>query len=255
MELHPRGVIVRLKHCYAFFDEAAATFDVAEPEIIHRNPYKRTSDFEEERAERERVELVRDYWERLPLKNQAMFQLNGIIRYEDILVIDDKGDTWNELPHVFVDFIDGSPVRGTVAYLEQGDAQFGIEDMERIDVFPDTFPPPAFGTIYEEAALALPDTVAESYMNFRGDLKRLFDADGRYDHLQPTDVAVVRYGQKDDRFIQVTHRYEQSKLDMERDHPDWMRQVQQQIGREPSDDEIYKILEIRDCYRRQWEQK
>ena len=252
-ELHPRGIIVQLKHCYAFWDEAAGVFDVAKPEVVHRNPYNRANDVEKERAERERVDLVRDYWERMPLQNQAMFYLNGIIQYEDILVIDDKGDPWYKLPHIFVDFVDGSPIRGTVAYLQQGERDYGIEDMERRDIFPETFAAPVFGTIYEAEALALPDILAEQYVNFRVNLKRLFDADGRYDHLRPTDVAVIRHGQKDERFIQVTHRYEQAKVNMEQDHPTWMWDVQQQIEREPREEDVYKIIEFRDCYRRQWD--
>ena len=152
VELHPRGVIVLMKRCYAYFDETK-TYDLAEPPIVLQNPHDRTQDINRHRKEREKVELVRDYWERLPQKNQVMFQLNGIIRYEDMLVIDDKGDSWNEIPHIFVDFVDGSPVSGTLGYLEKGQQHIGLDDFLRKDFFPKSFPEPKFGKIYDEEGL------------------------------------------------------------------------------------------------------
>ncbi len=253
IELHPRGVIVRLKHSFAYMDEATGVFDVADPAIVHNNPYNRSNQTAEERKLREKVGTIKDYWECLPYANQVMFHLYGVIRYKDMLAIDVIGDTWNEVPHIFVDFVDGSPISGTLANLERGASNFGIGDMQRKDIFPDVFPKPIFGTINEAEPLALPETLAEQYVNFRGDLKRLFDAEGRYDHLQQTDVAVVRFGQKDERFVQITHRFELTKVDMEREHPNWMWDVQQQIGREPNNDDVYKVIEFRNCYRHQWE--
>jgi len=191
VELHPRGVIVLMKQCYAFLDEAKKTFDLAEPPILLHNPYNRRHDTEhdrEEQEEREKIGLVRDFWERLPKKNQAMFYRNGIIRYEDMLVIDDKGDSWSEIPHIFVDFVDGSPVSGTLAYLEQGQQHIGLDDFSLKEYFPKSFLEPRFGEIYDEDGLALPDALSEQYVNFRGgDLDALYDVDGRFAHLKPNE--------------------------------------------------------------------
>jgi hypothetical protein len=254
VELHPRGVIVLMKQCHAYCDEAKKTFDLAEPPIVRHNPYDRLQDTERDRKQREELDLVRDYWERLPRKNQAMFHLNGIIRYEDMLVIDDKGDSWNKIPHIFVDFIDGSPVSSTHAYLEKGQSHIWIDEFSRKNFFPKSFPEPNFGKIYDEEGLALPDTLSEQYVNFRGgDLNALYDVDGRFAHLKPSDVAVIRFGHKDDRFIQITHRYKLSGEDMQRDQPQLAWQVRQQIGREPTSEDIIDVLEVRNCYKHQWE--
>lgn len=254
VELHPRGVIVLMKRCYAYFDESKKTFDLAEPPITLHNPHDRTQDTDRDREEREKLSLVRDYWERLPQKNQAMYYLNGIIRYEDMLVIDDKGDSWNEIPHIFVDFLDGSAVSGTFAYLEKGQRQIELDEFSLKRSFPKSFPEPKFGKIYDEEGLALPDPLSEQFVNFRGgDLNAIYDVDGRFAHLKPSDVAVVRFGHKDGRYIQITHRYKLSGEDMLRDQPQLAWQVRQQIGREPTSGDMIDVLEVRNCYEHQWE--
>jgi hypothetical protein len=256
VELHPRGVIVQLKWCHAYFDEVEKTFDLAEPSIPLRNPYNRSDDTERDREERERLSLVIDYWERLPQKHRAMFHLNGIIRYSDMLVIDDKGDNWNKGPHIFVDFNNGSPVSGTVAFLEKGQRQIVLDGFSRKAVFPKSFPEPEFGKIYDAEGLALPDGLSEQYVNFRGgELDKLFDVDGRFSYLKPSDVAVIRFGQKEDRFVQITHRYALSGDDLLKDHPEMVWQVRQHIGRDPLADDVIQVLECRNCYKNQWESR
>lgn len=255
VELHPRGVIVSEKRCYAWFDEEMKTFDIAEPPILISNPHDRIDDTRRDREKREAVDLVRDFWERLPKKNQAMFHLNGIIRYEDMLVIDDKGDSWKEVPHIFVDFVDGSPVSGTIEFLEKGHRYIRLDEFSLEEVFPKSFPEPQFGKIHDEEGLALPDTICEQIVNFRGNLDTLYDVDGRFAHLNPSDVAVIRFGHEDDQFIQITHRYKLSASDMLRDEPHRVWQIQQQIGREPTADDEIDVLEFRSCYEHQWKQQ
>lgn len=252
VELHPRGVIVSIKQCYAWFDEKRKTFDIAEPPIFISNPHNQIQDNERDREIREAIGLVRDFWERLPKKNQVMFHLNGIVRYEDMLVIDDKGDNWNEVPHIFVDFEEGSPVSGTLKYLEKGQRDISLDKFSRQSVFPQSFPEPQFGEIHDEEGLALPNGLSEQIVNFRGNLDTLYDVDGRFAHLKPNDVAVVRFGHKDDRFIQITHRYKLSGSFMLRDEPHLAWQIKQQIEREPTADDMIDVLEFRNCYEHQW---
>ncbi len=256
-ELHPRGVIILLKRCYAFVDEIGKTFDLADPPHPLQNPYDHhRQETQSEREIREKLGLARDYWERLPLKNQAMFTLDGIIRYEDMLVIDDKGDKWNDLPHIYVDFKDGSPVSGTLALLEKDERQIELDEFKREAVFPKSFSEPKFGTVYDDETLPLPGTISEQYVNFRGgDLKTLYDVDGRLDHLEVDDVGVVRFGNKDERFLQVTHRYKLAGEDVLRDQPQLAWQVSLQIGREPTSDDMIEVLEVRECYKHQWKER
>ncbi len=253
VELHPRGVIVLVKRCYAYVDEEKKIFDLAEPPMVLRNPHDRIHDTAGDREEREKLDLVRDYWERLPQKNQAMFYLNGIIRYEDMLVIDDKGDSWNEVPHIFVDFVDGSPVSGALKYLEKGQRHIGLDDFSLEAVFPKSFPKPKFGMIHDAEGLALPENLSEQYVNFRGNLDTMYDVDGRYAHLKPSDVAVIRFGHKDERFIQITHRFQATGDELLQDQPQLIWEIKQQIDREPLPEDVIQVIEFRSCYKHQWE--
>ena len=254
VELHPRGVIVSLEQRYAFVDETRRTFDFAFPPILMQNPYDRMNDFEHGRGRRAELEIVRDYWERLPLENQAMYYSNGIIRYENMLVIDDKGDSWKEIPHIFVDFEGGSPISGSYQYLERGQREIDLDGFSRKTVFPDIFPEPQFGKIYHEEGLALPEALCEQYVNFRGgDLNKLFDVDGRFAHLKPNDVVAIKFGKHDDRFLQITHRYKLAGADLLENRPELVWTVKQHIGRDPSASDLIEVLECRGCYKHQWE--
>lgn len=255
VEIHPRGVIVSMAQCYAWFDEDKKLFDIAEPPLVPNNPYNQHHDFERDRESRDAVDLVRDYWERLPRKNQAMFHRNGIIRFKDMLVIDDKGDSWNKFPHIFVDFIDGSPVSGTLGYLMKGERQISLDDFSKSEIFPKSFPVPQFGTIYDQDGLALPDKMRDNYLDYRGNLGALYDVDGRFAYLNEGDVAVIRSGNKDDRFIQITHRYKLLGDEMLREQPHLAWQVEAQIERKLTSDDVIDVLEFRNCYARQWQNR
>ena len=122
--------------------------------------------------------------------------------------------------------------------MEKGEQSILLDDFSRKDILPKSFPEPRFGRIYDEEGLALPDNISEQFVSYRGgDIKALYDVDGRFAHLNPSDVAVVRFGHNEDRFIQITHRYKLSGEDILRDQPQLARQVGQQIGRQPTYDD------------------
>lgn len=254
VELHPRGIIVVLEKRYAYVDTEEECFDLAEPAIMLRNPRDRHHDPDEDRNERHQQSLVRDYWERLPQRNQAMYQLNGIIRYKDMLVIDDKGDAWNDTPHIYTEFINGSPVSGTSDFFEGEHRGIDLDQFSKNKIFPSSFPEPQFGEIHDRDGLALPERLAQRYANFHGnELTALYDVDGRFAHLRPGDVAVVRCQGKEDRFVQITHRYTTSVDELLRAEPqsDW--KIKQQLEQDLNRDQSIEVFEIRSCYRHQWE--
>jgi hypothetical protein len=254
VDYHPLGLLVRLRQCYAYCDEGEKHFDFAEPSIALNNPHKQFSYDDDDKKAREILDLIRDYWERFPHASKAMFHEHGIIKFKDMMVIDDKGDSLNKFPHIFVEFINGSPITGSRAFLEKGVNHISLEEFQRKVTFPKDFPEPKFGTIYVEKGLMLPSDLSQEYVNFRGgDLNALYDVDGRFSHLQKYDVAVVRHEPKEDRFLQVTHTYKLSGSQLLQDHPETVWAIQRQIGRAPTADDSIQVLEVRSCYKHQWE--
>jgi hypothetical protein len=74
-----------------------------------------------------------DVWEKLPDKNKAWFESWGVVLYEEILDIDERGDEWAEYPHVYVLFEhDGRPFKYTRAKVQNVTAADG----ERVSLVP-----------------------------------------------------------------------------------------------------------------------
>jgi hypothetical protein len=254
-DLNPRGIIVSLRQHFGYLDEANGIYDFMEPPFLRLSPSNNGGESEDAKTQRIELERARDYWERLPISTQATFHEEGIIRYEDMLVIDEKGDNWHNLPHIFVDFISGTPIRKTRAFLEQRDEWFYIDELTRKEVFPNPIPEPVFGSIHAKEGLNLPDRISEQLVNYRGNLSTLYDVDGKFNHLKVNDVAVVRFGNKEGRFIQVTQRYEATLSTLRQNRPDVERSVREQLGREFGESDTIMVIEFRNCYRHQWEKR
>ena len=83
----------------------------------------------------------------------------------------------------------------------------------------------------------------------------MFDIDGRFSHLKPNDVAVVRFGDKDDRYLQVTHRFKATVEDLLKEDPGIQWQIKRQIERDPDAKEAIEVIETRVCHRHQFEKQ
>lgn len=252
MELHPLGIIVAVVFCYGFVDEDKRTFDIAGPSLTGKNPSSHFRDSNEDKTAREEIRLVRDFWERLPRANQAMFRKNGIIRFKDILLVDDKGDSWHSEPHIFVDYQDGSPITGETDFMLRGVSEVSLDGFRRERIFPDVFTESSFGTMHE-GNLALSEKLVEQFLSYRGNLDTLYDVDGRYDHLKVGDVVAIRKVSKDERFLQLTHRYEIGGSDLLKNHAHLGWGIREQIGRDVEASDVIKVIEVRSCQRWQWE--
>ena len=56
-------------------------------------------------------ERVTNFWHEIPQSEQARFEIECLIKYDDIIEIDEKGDDIARFPHVFVSLKDGRPLR------------------------------------------------------------------------------------------------------------------------------------------------
>jgi len=252
-QLDPRGIIVSLREAYAWFDPSNKTYDFAKPYMMLNNPQGHWSETETEaeKEKRTQIGLVHGFWDRLPQKNQVKFHKYGIIQYSDILAIDDKGDNHVNCPHIFVEFVDGSPITRSLNFLMNGREQVLLDDYTRKKIFPEAFAKPPFGKIYDEHPLELPDQVAKNIVNYSG-TNVLYDIGGKHDHLVVSDVAVVRLGNSEERFIQVTHRREINGTDLLENERHLAHGISLQIGREVEPTDTIRAIEFRGSFQNEW---
>ncbi len=251
VDYHPLGLILKVRKYFAFYDRDGKSYDFADVASLI---FRESDDDETRNEQQKQLELVRDYWETLPRKNQAEYHLNGMIRYDAMLVVDDKGDNWNAFPHLFVDFVgDNGPFYGYFEYLEIGHHHLPTNDLKEIDRFPTKFPEPKFGKIHDAEPLMIPDNLAERLLNYQTESNTLYDLDGSFDHLSERDVAFVhKEGQKKD-YLQVTYRYQTSVGNLLKDHPHLMWEIEQFAGRKPGKKENISVIEVRRVYERQFD--
>lgn len=253
VEYHPLGLVVEVQHNYAFYDKASGTFDVAE---IGSLIFRESDSDEKKQKQHEDNVLVKNYWENLSRRQQAMFQSYGLIRYDAMLVIDDKGDTWNSFPHVFVDFVsEKGPFEGRYEFIKVRHEQIHLTDLTKKKTFPTRFPKKKFGKIHKEKSLPLLREFAEKFLNYESTFDVIYDCKGLFDHLAESDVALVHLDGKDDAYLQVTHRFETTVDALQTDGPHSTWQIERQVGFKPEAASKVCVIEFRRAYEREFAAK
>jgi hypothetical protein len=98
------GVRILIRRCLAYLDDDGETWDFAEnmnDAIPHDDPWRTDKDKEiDEYRRRARIDAM-EIWEALPPQNRAWYELSGVIPYDSIIDVDDKGDEHFEGPHIY----------------------------------------------------------------------------------------------------------------------------------------------------------
>ena len=103
------------------------------------------------------------------------------MRYDAMLVVDDKGDEWYKYPHTYVDFTaESGPFMGLLEYLKVGHEEIWTGKYTEADIFPEKFPEPSFGKIHKDSPLELLGDYAEQLSRYSDNFHTLYDADGRF---------------------------------------------------------------------------
>lgn len=250
------GLLIHASEYYAYVDAAKKEWDftkavdlvIREKEIdTHRGDkdyYKK----------RERVE---DFWKHTPRRNQATLHNEGLIRFEDMLVIDDKGDILYDFPHIFVDF---QPQRGTfkgiwnILHVANREINIREEPYKRIKVFPASFPAITKSKLHKEESVQWDEETLRLF-KIGGALEdTLFDVDGKYSFLSQRDaitVAGITDGDNVPSFIKITHKYT-TTIDeylKERSEQPYLRQsIERQVGRSIKSGENLVVFEFERSY-------
>ena len=249
VDYHPSGLIVAICKNFAYIDTEKKEYDYTEG----INLIFRESDSEEERTKQQKDrETIENYWEYLPRRNQATFIRNGLIRYDEMLVIDDKGDGWHKFPHIFVDFESKTgSIAGTCEYLEIGEKSQSLKDYKRVSKFPKSFPEPITGTIHEEKGVALNDSDFKMLKHDNEEFCALYECDGRYSFLKPKDIVKIENVDQESSskyYLRITHVENLKLKDYLQKYPESKWMIERQIGENPDVRKMLSVYEFKKTY-------
>lgn len=135
------GLKFLIKTHFAFIDDEGIKWDFEKN--IRTNQH-----YDDPWAKKENRELemkARHFWNKLPEKNRATLEVIGLVPYDDILAIDEHGDTHFRHPHIYVRFVSKYGPFGKGAYAKlvtyNPTRKSYSADMEnKIDYFPSNYP-------------------------------------------------------------------------------------------------------------------
>ena len=252
-EQHPIGLFCHTHNYFAYIDTEKKEWDyTTEIDLLNRQRERQEGNYTE------RNELVKDTWDFFPKANQSYFITNGLVKYEDIVVVDDKGDALYNFPHIYVDFQGkNGPFAGFNQTLKIGEKEIRLtDDYKKINVFPKKFKKVKPGKVYNDKKIILnPESLAD-YNNYR--LDTLYDDDNKYNFLKPRDLIPVE-GESSgigEGFIQITHKFNAKIKDFLEQVPDSFRSgrsIELQLGRKFNEEENINVYEFRKIYKWQLE--
>lgn len=250
VDYHPSGLIVHLRKHFAYIDAEKKEYDYTEAV----NLIFRESDSDEDRTKQQEAQTkVENYWEHLPHRHQATFFKNGLIRYDEMLVIDDKGDGWYKFPHIFVDFDSLSgPIAGTYEYLQIGEKSLSLKDYKRVKKFPNSFPEPVTGTIHDGKGITLNDPDFNMLKHSNEMFHTLYEIDDRYNFLKPKDIVLVANQDNESGstkyYLRITHVESLKLKDYLQKNPDAQWMIERQIGKIPEEGKTLNAYEFKKTY-------
>jgi len=242
------GVLFKIREYYAYFNQVKEQWDYSK--TVDLIPRKHNLDqANRDRTEREGKRTER-FWRHLPRGSQAKVTLYGFVPFEDILIIDEKGDPEYTDPHVFIDFGSDGPFRYIAGFL--GNDATALDDdeigkLKRVKVFPSRFPEPKQGAIFDLAQLELGAETTRDLECLRGP-KTLYSFDGKLKVL--IEGSLIRIPKKDqestEKYAEVTHVHETTvgAYSKGRESMFYRSQLQASAGRELADSDRLTVFEI-----------
>lgn len=241
---HPLGLVVGMYEHFAYVDHIKKEYDVSKVvSLIYRE-----SDTEEERELQRNVqENVKDFWEHLPKANQAHFIENGLVRFDEMMVIDDKGDSLYQFPHIFVDFSGRGPFEGYFRHLKTERGNCLLDNYKKVEIFPASFPKPKIGKLHKEKEISLERHFLHRINYGKDDFTTLYEVDGKYDFLKTCDVIGVPHPENagGKNYIEITYKKSLKLKDYLLSNPSKEYSVQEQLGKNLGPEDIINVYEFK----------
>ncbi len=267
---HPLGLIIEIGKYFAFADLGKKKWDYTKAvDLVSRRGEQRYRNEDDDEVRKK----VDNFYRYLPKSNQAKFVIEGIIFFEDILVIDGKGDSLHSCPHIFVDFkLLREPFRGFWYFLEINNRKIELDEDEfkRVKVFPKKFPKIKKGKVYKDKSIQLDSETFRIFKRNVDYVSAFFDIDKKYNFLNVRDIILVSSEEKDQEkdqekvFIRITHKYsitvkkyldnaiKEHQVNSSRSY--LRKTIEKQVGRKINNQESLTVFEFEKIYAFQMDQ-
>lgn len=264
---HPLGLWFYSSEYYAYIDTEKKEFDFIESvDLLYRES---SHHFQRNPEDDKKREMAEDMWAHLPLKNQVMFKTEGIIFFEDMLIIDDKGDVLYKFPHIYVDYKKYTgPFRGRRYLLGSGNdteeyLDVSEEKYKRINFFPKKLSKSKFGKIYKDKFIDWDEATIRTFKNHSSYKGRVYDIDGKYNYLEIRDIVSVKKPFKDYEgdttdifYLEVTHKYQTTVGEFLKEYGEsFADSIVRQVGRQVNKTDKVTVLEVQEVYKWKFEKK
>lgn len=244
---HAQGILCKKHEYFAYIDMENKEWDFTkEVDFTYR---QNESEFELQN-DSAKINLVRDFWEFLPRRTQGYIEVIGILKFSDIALIDEKGDTINNFPHIYTDIKgDKGPFAKCINVFKINNEEiFNTEEFIQVKIFPDVFKKEPIGKIHRDKKINLKINIKNAKQSHKIDT--IYDIGDFYDFLNIRDIIQLENQGADtsEDFIQITHKFKATTkeyLEQSLNLFQVRRQIEIQIGRIPEDDEVINILEFK----------
>ncbi len=139
VELHPRGLILLKSRYFAYLSDDETSWDCLEKfDDSIKRPYEDPwAQAEDDGARLNERAKIADFWASLPDKNRAWATEAFLIRYDQILAIDETGDAWASYPHIYLEPDGAAPTKTIVENVVYHSPKSCYAEKEtRISMFP-----------------------------------------------------------------------------------------------------------------------
>jgi TusA-related sulfurtransferase len=245
------GVWFQIRMHYGYFNSRTKEWDIFEG----FDSNKMVEEFEKEKDLRKKMERnieIRNFWTHLPFSSQVEVSVWAHLKYDHMLLIDDKGDFLNKTPHIYADYrFQYGPFNRILNVIGKGVNTKPIdhEGGKRINVFPKTFPPLKSGKTYKNEFVHLSENSNKLFNKIYTSQYSIFDLNRKYDFLNPGDVISIKVDSNPETHILVkfTCKYTLTVKEYYEENLDNYRlreQLATQLDKKPADDEKINVYEF-----------
>lgn len=256
---HPLGLLIHIQEYFAYIDIENKEWDYTDDlDLIYH--IRENDDDKSRETYNEKQSLIRGFYDFLPRKVQGKLSNEGLLKYSDIELVDDKGDNLYEVPHIYVSYVNHLiPFYKQFKILKVGNTEIKLtDDYRRISVFPNKFTKNKNGKVYKNKKVIFNALSRILFQDYKIDT--ICCDDDKYEFLNSRDIILIENNESQDEeiFIQITYKTQEKLSDYlyrTRDQYELNKSIETQLERVPADTECLYFYEFNRIYKWQLEKK